>query len=65
MNLILVWACRDCSTAFHVTPYEGKYPIPEGAPNMVQVQTLMAGMADRGATACVYECGIREAAAGW
>ena len=32
---------------------------------MVQVQTLMAGMADRGATACVYECGIGEAAAGW
>ena len=56
--------CRECSTAFHVTPYIGKYEPPSSTPNVVQVQAVMAGMADRGATACVYEAGLYEASEG-
>eukprot|EP00892_Ulva_mutabilis_P010952 jgi/Ulvmu1/8229/UM041_0038.1 len=47
---------RECSTPFWGAPYEGKYEVPCTTPDNVSIQKLMAGMADRGATACVMEC---------
>ena len=50
---------RYCSDAFHLQPYRGRYP--QGGrgrstvPNMVDVQALLAGMADRGAQAAIIE----------
>jgi UDP-N-acetylmuramyl tripeptide synthase len=48
--------CRDCSAAFHLTPYKGKYEAPNQSPDGLQIQKLLAGMADRGAKAAVVEC---------
>ena len=48
--------CRDCSAAFHLTPYQGKYEAPNEAPDGLEVQKLLAGMADRGAEVAVVEC---------
>ncbi|KAK9805281.1 hypothetical protein WJX72_010844 [[Myrmecia] bisecta] len=47
---------RDCSTPHHIVPYKGKYSVPTTTPDGLQLQKLMAGMQDRGATACVMEC---------
>ena len=47
--------CRDCSAPFFLSPYKGKYEPPPTTPDSLAVQKVMAGMADRGATACVYE----------
>ena len=47
--------CRDCSVPFFLSPYKGKYDPPPTTPDSLAVQKVMAGMADRGATACVYE----------
>ncbi len=47
---------RDCSAAFHLAPYEGKYEAPDQAPDGLQIQKLLAGMADRGADVAVVEC---------
>ena len=51
-----VVACRDCSAAFHLAPYQGKYPAPHAAPDPLEMQKLLAGMADRGADVAVVEC---------
>ena len=48
--------CRDCSAAFHLAPYQGKYPAPHRAPDPLEMQKLLAGMADRGADVAVVEC---------
>ena len=48
--------CRDCSAAFHLAPYQGKYPAPHAAPDPLEMQKLLAGMADRGADVAVVEC---------
>ena len=48
--------CRDCSAAFHLAPYQGKYPAPHTAPDPLEMQKLLAGMADRGADVAVVEC---------
>ena len=50
-----VWR-RDCSAAFHLAPYEGKYEPPDQAPDALHIQRLLAGMADRGADVAVVEC---------
>ncbi|CAL8464844.1 g4379 [Coccomyxa elongata] len=47
---------RDCSAAFHLTPYKGKYEAPNEAPDGLEAQKLLAGMADRGAEVAVVEC---------
>ena len=47
---------RDCSAAFHLTPYRGKYEAPNEAPDGLETQKLLAGMADRGAEVAVVEC---------
>ena len=47
---------RDCSAAFHLAPYQGKYPAPHRAPDPLGMQKLLAGMADRGADVAVVEC---------
>ena len=47
---------RDCSAAFHLAPYQGKYPPPHAAPDPLEAQKLLAGMADRGADVAVVEC---------
>lgn len=51
-----MFACRDCSAAFHLAPYQGKYPVPHAAPDPLEMQKLLAGMADRGADVAVVEC---------
>lgn len=53
---VVVSSCRDCSAAFHLTPYQGKYEAPNEAPDGLEVQKLLAGMADRGAEVAVVEC---------
>lgn len=50
------YACRDCSAAFHLAPYQGKYPAPNPTPDPLEMQKLLAGMADRGADVAVVEC---------
>lgn len=47
---------RDCSAPFHLAPYRGKPPAPAEAPDALEVQKLLAGMADRGADVAVVEC---------
>ena len=41
---------------YHIDEYQGRYCVPNTTPNALQVQQLMAGMADRGGSACVMEC---------
>lgn len=41
---------------YHVDKYQGRYSVPNTTPNALQIQQLMAGMADRGGSACVMEC---------
>ena len=53
---LLCALCRDCSAAFHLAPYQGKYPAPHRAPDPLEMQKLLAGMADRGADVAVVEC---------
>lgn len=48
--------CRDCSSAFHLAPYQGKYPAPHSAPDPLEAQKLLAGMVDRGAQVAIVEC---------
>ena len=58
----LVW-CRESSVPYCLTPYCGKYVVPETLPDGLHVQKIMAGQADRGAAACVLECttsGLQE-----
>ena len=46
-----------------LTPYCGKYEVPETLPDGLHVHKIMAGQAERGAKACVLECtapGLRE-----
>ena len=51
--------CRYCSEAFHLCPHRGRYP--QGGrqrsttPDMLSMQALLAGMADRGAQAAIIE----------
>ena len=47
---------RDCSAPFHLAPYRGKPPAPAEAPDALEAQKLLAGMADRGADVAVLEC---------
>ena len=47
---------RDCSAPFHLAPYLGKPPAAAEAPDALEVQKLLAGMADRGADVAVVEC---------
>lgn len=47
---------RDCSASFHLTPYQGKYEAPKQAPDGLEIQQLLAGMADRDADVAVVEC---------
>ena len=56
---------RECSAPFHLTPYVGKYDPPPTTPDVLGVQKVMAGMADRGATACVYEIDLEAVEQGW
>ena len=37
-------------------PTQGKYPAPHAAPDPLEMQKLLAGMADRGADVAVVEC---------
>jgi len=46
---------RECSSAFHLAPYKGKYPLPAPFSTALRVQKVTAGMADRGATAAILE----------
>ena len=48
--------CRDCSAPFAICPYKGKYSVGRSTPDSLACQKLLAGMADRGATAAVVEC---------
>ena len=56
---------RECSTAFYLTPYRGKYEPPPTTPDTLRSQMVLAGMADRGATACVYEADLLPLQNGW
>ena len=53
---------RYCSEAFHMIPYRGRYP--QGGqrrsttPDLVNMQRLLAGIADRGAKAAIIEASI-------
>ena len=47
---------RDCSSPFHITPYQGKYPQVPTTPDALHMQRVLAGCADRGATTTVIEC---------
>ncbi|CAG9460957.1 unnamed protein product [Pedinophyceae sp. YPF-701] len=47
---------RDCTAPYRLAPYVGKYSVPNTTPDELRAQRLLAGMADRGATAAVYEC---------
>ena len=47
---------RDCSAPFAICPYKGKYSVGRSTPDSLACQKLLAGMADRGATAAVVEC---------
>ncbi|CAD7705257.1 unnamed protein product, partial [Ostreobium quekettii] len=47
---------RSCSTPFHLTPYKGRYTVPDTLPDTLKVQKVLAGMFERGAQACVMEC---------
>ena len=58
------FGCRDSSAAFHLAPYRGKYPAPHTAPDPLEMQKLLAGMADRGADVAVVECESNGLAAG-
>ncbi|KAL3149615.1 hypothetical protein ABBQ32_002384 [Trebouxia sp. C0010 RCD-2024] len=54
---------RESSVPYCLTPYCGKYVVPETLPDGLHVQKIMAGQADRGAAACVLECttsGLQE-----
>lgn len=48
--------CRESSVPNCLTPYYGKYEVPETLPDGLHVHKIMAGQADRGAAACVLEC---------
>ncbi|WIA32264.1 hypothetical protein OEZ86_003110 [Tetradesmus obliquus] len=61
-------AGRECSSPFSLVPYRGRYSVEETTPNGLQMQQLLAGMRDRGATAAVVECtaaGIAGGSADW
>eukprot|EP00882_Tetradesmus_deserticola_P019921 GHRQ01021472.1.p1 GENE.GHRQ01021472.1~~GHRQ01021472.1.p1 ORF type:complete len:366 (+),score=136.00 GHRQ01021472.1:710-1807(+) len=61
-------AGRECSSPFSLTPYRGRYSVEETTPNGLQMQQLLAGMRDRGATAAVVECtacGLAGGSADW
>ena len=55
---------RECSAAFHLAPYKGKYPLPAPDSTALRIQKVSAGMADRGATAAVIEISARALVAG-
>lgn len=58
-----VLLCRESSVPNCLTPYCGKYQVPETLPDGLHVQKIMAGQAERGAAACVLECttsGLQE-----
>ena len=65
-----VWAClhsvferRESSTPNCLTPYSGKYEVPETMPDGLYLQKIMAGQYERGATDCIIECtaaGLQE-----
>ena len=55
---------RDCSAPFHISPYQGKYVVPAGMPDGLALQKLMAGMAERGASAAVVEASAQGLAQG-
>ena len=48
--------CSESSVPYCLTPYMGKYEVPETLPDGLHVQKIMAGQADREAAACVLEC---------
>jgi hypothetical protein len=60
-----LWLCRECSSPFHLARYVGKYEPPPTTPDILRVQKVMAGMADRGAKACVYEVDFQSTERGW
>lgn len=47
---------RDCTHPFAIAPYKGKYRVPSTTPDALQIQQVLAGMADREAKDCVMEC---------
>jgi hypothetical protein len=55
---------RDCSAPFHLAPYVGKPPAAVEAPDALEAQKLLAGMADRGADVAVVECAAEGLDAG-
>lgn len=55
---------RPCSAAFHLAPYQGKYPAPEPHPDGVRLARVLAGGADRGASAGVVALGSGALASG-
>ena len=57
-------ASRECSAAFHLAPYRGKYPHPAPNSTALRVHKIAAGMADRGATAAVLELSAQALVAG-
>ena len=57
-------ADRETSPAFHLAPYQGKYPEPERHPDGVRVVRVLAGGADRGAGAAVVCLGDGALASG-
>ena len=67
LKCLITWlgTCRECSTAFYLTPYRGKYTPPPTTPDTLRSQMVLAGMADRGATACVYESNLSSLQSGW
>ena len=46
---------RACSAPGWLAPYQGKYEIPESAPDALQNQQILAGMVDAGASAVAVE----------
>ena len=54
---------RTCSAPYHISPYRGKYSVPNTTPGPVSMAKLLAGMRDRGATWAVLEAsshGLRQ-----
>lgn len=46
---------RRSSTPHHLTPYQGKYELPEATPDGLHLHKVLAGAVDRGAGAAIVE----------
>eukprot|EP00210_Caulerpa_lentillifera_P009176 g8748.t1 len=53
---------RVAATPYHLLPFKGRYMAPEAVPDPLQVQRVLAGIAHRGAQACVIECPLASIA---